>query len=165
MIILIVRINNSIAHLGINFVFFLVLLKETTSGSLNSMDRKHASIRYETAADTFEVELQDVPAIFEVSHATGRWLSILLMKMIANECDFFFVESTREKRGSIFRLFFCLWRTPSLTLGISVVPYRWNISCSSGKSYAIVRYRVPLLTNLLMLFSCYLWINFVHSCP
>ena len=50
----------------------LVFLKETTSGSLNSMDRKHASIRYETATDTFEVELQDVPAIFEVSHATGR---------------------------------------------------------------------------------------------
>lgn len=37
------------------------------------MIRKHASIRYATADGSFEVELEDVPAIFEVSHATGRW--------------------------------------------------------------------------------------------
>lgn len=36
------------------------------------MLRKHASIRYNTADASFEVELEDVPAIFEVSHATGR---------------------------------------------------------------------------------------------
>lgn len=36
------------------------------------MTRKHASIRYNTADGSFEVELEDVPAIFEVSHATGR---------------------------------------------------------------------------------------------
>lgn len=36
------------------------------------MIRKHASIRYATADGSFEVELEDVPAIFEVSHATGR---------------------------------------------------------------------------------------------
>lgn len=36
------------------------------------MNRKHASIRYNTVNGSFEVELEDVPAIFEVSHATGR---------------------------------------------------------------------------------------------
>eukprot|EP00903_Cladosiphon_okamuranus_P021057 g19344.t1 len=45
---------------------------ETVSGTENVMNRKHASIRYNTANASFEVELEDVPAIFEVSHATGR---------------------------------------------------------------------------------------------
>ncbi|CAM9739610.1 unnamed protein product [Pylaiella littoralis] len=45
---------------------------ETISGVENRMNRKHASIRYATADASFEVELEDVPAIFEVSHATGR---------------------------------------------------------------------------------------------
>lgn len=38
------------------------------------MNRKHASIRYATADGSFEIELEDVPAIFEVSHATGRYV-------------------------------------------------------------------------------------------
>ncbi|CAM9683809.1 unnamed protein product [Ectocarpus fasciculatus] len=46
---------------------------ETTSGTENTVNRKHASIRYATANGSLEVELEDVPAIFEVSHATGRY--------------------------------------------------------------------------------------------
>ncbi|CAM9339534.1 unnamed protein product, partial [Ectocarpus sp. 6 AP-2014] len=46
---------------------------ETTTGTENTVNRKHASIRYSTANGSLEVELEDVPAIFEVSHATGRY--------------------------------------------------------------------------------------------
>lgn len=46
--------------------------QETISGTESTLSRKHASIRYATGNSSFEVELEDVPAIFEVSHATGR---------------------------------------------------------------------------------------------
>ncbi|CAN0229746.1 unnamed protein product, partial [Ectocarpus sp. 12 AP-2014] len=46
---------------------------ETTTGTENTINRKHASIRYSTANGSLEVELEDVPAIFEVSHARGRY--------------------------------------------------------------------------------------------
>ncbi|CAM9149679.1 unnamed protein product [Scytosiphon promiscuus] len=73
---------------------------ETTSGTENIVSRKHASIRYATSNDSFEVELEDVPAIFEVSHATGRYgrvetvdirvgaqISILGRQMRLMQCD------------------------------------------------------------------------------
>eukprot|EP00752_Nemacystus_decipiens_P005798 g5244.t2 len=73
---------------------------ETISGTENVMNRKHASIRFNTANASFEVELEDVPAIFEVSHATGRYgkigtidvrvgaqISILGRQMRLMQCD------------------------------------------------------------------------------
>lgn len=51
------------------------LLQETTSGTENVVNKKHALVRYQTATGEFEVELEGVPAVFEVSHATGRLAS------------------------------------------------------------------------------------------
>lgn len=48
------------------------LLQETTSGTENMVKKKHALVRYQTATGEFEVELEGIPAVFEVSHATGR---------------------------------------------------------------------------------------------
>ncbi|CAM9242588.1 unnamed protein product, partial [Hapterophycus canaliculatus] len=45
---------------------------ETKSGVESTLSRKHASIRYAISDGSFEIELEDIPAIFEVSHANGR---------------------------------------------------------------------------------------------
>lgn len=48
------------------------IVQETKVGAENVVTRKHASIRFETATGAFEVQLEDIPAVFAVSHATGR---------------------------------------------------------------------------------------------
>lgn len=63
---------NGLAHSSRQTQCIHISRQETTCGTENTMARKHAYIRFETTTGAFEVELEDVPSIFVVSHATGR---------------------------------------------------------------------------------------------